>query len=283
MPKRYWLPYAASLGIVLAGHTQAEAAYHRSAHHRAAHTSPPPAIEAGSPLQGDLERMAGALEAANAQTRAAQDAADKSQKDMAAIADRMATVASVEAGMIFIGVLLVGFTLAAARRAAKAAEESVKETRRTGEAQTRAYLHPGEATFTLGEDSFSASMILMNTGRSPGTNIVIAGTLSIYNTDQLLASIDFDSKSTPPITAETEGTAFFDVAKLPEFDLVKNLRIRIRCDVSWEDVFGKRQNLPLSLLTADLGELRRGEDAKAYRNGRLIVVNRISGKDNGSA
>ena len=97
-----------------------------------------------SRLQSDVSRIARALEEANRHPGAAaeiQRAKEnlKAQQDTAKWAAWMLLVGSVEAGITFIGVVLVGFTLAATRKAAGAARDTVTAMDTTAKRELRAY------------------------------------------------------------------------------------------------------------------------------------------------
>jgi hypothetical protein len=138
-------------------------------------------------IQGTLQRIAGALEAAN-NKRESDDDADHTRRDLAAQEDMafwaklMFWAASAETIVTGIGVWLVLRTLIHTRRAANYTKDAVDEaknqtaeTRRIGEAQVRAYVswsgvRPG-VSFNV-EDAPVAIRLtahIRNTGQSPST------------------------------------------------------------------------------------------------------------------
>jgi hypothetical protein len=96
-------------------------------------------------IQNDISRIANALETANAHPNAAeeqQQAIDniKAQRAIAKWAKITAVIAGIDTIVTFIGVVLVGFTLDATRRAASAAVQTVEHMRGSTHTELRAYI-----------------------------------------------------------------------------------------------------------------------------------------------
>lgn len=95
--------------------------------------------------QNDIERIANALEAANIHPNAVeeqQQARDnlKAQRNIAKWAKITAMIAGIDTLVTIVGVILVGFTLVATRRAADAARDTVNHMRESTHAELRAYI-----------------------------------------------------------------------------------------------------------------------------------------------
>jgi hypothetical protein len=195
MPHRYRVPYRAvarsgliavafligSVWLIAAAHSQPKQGADTHADTQQPKTEvkqePQPVIP--TVIQDDIARIARALEAANAHPNAAteeQQARDnlKAQQDIALWAEIMLFIAGGEILVTLIGVGLVGLTLSATRRAANAAEQSVSETRRIGEAQTRAYVTIKQAsiTFMMDVQNPLVTFIATNSGQSPARNYI---------------------------------------------------------------------------------------------------------------
>jgi hypothetical protein len=120
--------------------------------------SPRPAIP--SAIEADIHRLANALEASNSRRRTAAEKQEaiqnlQAQENMAAYAGRMFWVGFAESTITFIGVVLVGFTLAAtrsaaneARRAADAAMKALDQSEVYARQELRAYLGIEKLEFT---------------------------------------------------------------------------------------------------------------------------------------
>jgi len=126
-------------------------------------------------IQNDINRIAKALEAANAHPNAAteeQQARDnlQAQRDIDKWAWIMIWIAGGETAVTLIGVILVGFTLAATRRAANAAIETVKHMRENAWTELRAYVghEPGGVRFDSGGP---VRYYQKNFGRTPAKDI----------------------------------------------------------------------------------------------------------------
>jgi hypothetical protein len=93
-------------------------------------------------------------------------------------------VATFDALVTLAGLALVWFALKATQRAAVAAEDTLKETRRIGEAEVRAYLSAERAQFIYGSSAvpmgISARADIRNSGRSPATNARAMAFLGAY-------------------------------------------------------------------------------------------------------
>lgn len=126
--------------------------------------------------------------------RAARDL--QAQVDMAWWAAVMSYIAGLSVLVTFAGVLLIKWTLDAtreaggyaegmlqeAKRATSAAQDTVTETRRIGEAQVRAYLsvnHEVKFSNIEANKRHIMGMTISNTGQTPAYDIGIAGTIFV--------------------------------------------------------------------------------------------------------
>jgi len=139
MPRRRWPPILAAVGLVIGAYSH-PAAFAQNRSSDASKSNPQRAAPEQSPItKVDIARIAKALEAANVKQQTAKekkDAADylQSQKDMATFAGRMLIVASIEAAITLVGVILVGLTLKAARSSAREAKRAADEAKRQADA-----------------------------------------------------------------------------------------------------------------------------------------------------
>jgi hypothetical protein len=194
MPGSYRLSICAAVGLALLATSVAaqpvnqNRAARPNAAQRQNQARPNSAPAIPPAVQADRDRIAKALETANAdQNAGAKEQREKddlkAQQDMAGWAGVMAAVAGLEALITLTGVILVGFTLAAtrnasreAKRAADAAEKAIVTTRDIGEAQTRAYVQITQARGAIvthgavtdyGTLCPCVTIEVSNTGRSP--------------------------------------------------------------------------------------------------------------------
>jgi hypothetical protein len=208
-------------------------------------------------IQNDIKRTADALEAANAHPNAAteqQQARDnlKTQQDIAYWARFMFGAALAETTVTFFGVILVGLTLIAARRAATAAESAVSETRRIGEAQVRAYVNIPTVRvqfldWTPGEAIPSVEIVASNSGQSPARNFLWRPTIQYFSGDQRRqrglgivwaeapgASIPSKESHTSRVMIPDMGIARFAATHIsPSGDVL----VQVRVEFSYMDVF----------------------------------------------
>jgi hypothetical protein len=149
MARKYWSSVCTILGLTfVAGNLFAQPAVRNGqpvAQPRQAQSAPNANLVLPPNVQDDIERIAKALEDANtgpdAATKKQREKDDlKAQQDMADWAKVMAKVAGVEALITFIGVILVGLTLRATKRAADAAEKTVEKMEEATRRELRAYV-----------------------------------------------------------------------------------------------------------------------------------------------
>lgn len=191
-----------------------------------------------------------------------------------------ASVFLIAVGLVFIGRTMrylriaaeyAGKTLDEAKRASKAAEDAVAETRRIGEAQTKAYLTAKNVTFdfypqTGGPPVARLSFTCHNTGNSPARNVAIRLIMQVFATnhasskptDDLGFSYSTKSSSSHPIpdlgaqTEETRVILFSDLSAdaLAEFDGTKYVTIGVWIQLSFVDVFERDDvaTLPFKLV-----------------------------------
>jgi hypothetical protein len=182
MSRRYWLPLIAVVGLTLAANAQGvgnQTADKPSTSKNAAQPKPNPPPSIPVAVQGDIERIARALEAANAKPEPA-DQASREERDvraqeyMASWVPKMFWLGGIEIVLTMIGIGLVWQTFQQTRRAAKAAEDAVTTTQSIGEAGVRAYLHIKSVSvaFWKGFDKPIFDVVVTNTGQSPGHRLV---------------------------------------------------------------------------------------------------------------
>lgn len=136
-------------------------------------------------VQADIDRIAKALEAANAghdPAKENQRADDnlKAQKDIAYWGMIVASIAVFEALITAIGVGLVGLTLRATRRAAVAAEGTLAEIKASGQKELRAYISVMQARVTVEPNGLISVLVeLRNTGLSNASRFTGRAKLNI--------------------------------------------------------------------------------------------------------
>jgi hypothetical protein len=131
-------------------------------------------------VEGVLERISRAIDTANEQANAPdeQKRAERdlhAQEQMAKWAKYMLYIAGGEIIVTLTGVVLVLFTLIYTRDAARAARDAVDETRRIGEAQTRAYVSiEGSEVSNFGNGVRpSVTTVIKNTGQTPAYDLKV--------------------------------------------------------------------------------------------------------------
>lgn len=194
------------------------------------------------------------------------------QLQMARWAFWMTVAAGTSVVLIAVGLVLIGRTMRRIRIAAeyagatldeakqttKAAEDAVAETRRIGEAQTRAYLTVKNVTFdfspqTIGPPIARLSFTCHNTGNSPARNVAVRLIAEVFATDHASSKLADDlgfsystkSRSWQPIpdlgaqTEETRVVLLSDLAAytLAEFVGTKYVTIGVWIQLSFVDVF----------------------------------------------
>lgn len=203
MPRSYWLPIIAAIGLALAANIQAKPIggnghHYGDATHRESEVAASPQPPQTS---GDIRRIAAALEAANAHPNAnaeEQRAKDnlKAQQDMAKWARIMLFIAGTEIAITALGVVLVGFTLSAARRSAIAAEKSVKVTRNIGRAQSRAYLSAEGADMYTQALSGRITIHIKNTGDTPAQWVEVESNARLVEVGSKASDIRLNPRGT---------------------------------------------------------------------------------------
>jgi hypothetical protein len=193
MPRRYWLPLVAVIGLISAALAQQPIKTQSNAPGAAVANSAPqgqPQPTIPQTLQDGLNRISTALESAadkketpEEKRRAEQDL--NAQLVMATAAKKMFLVGVTETAITFIGVMLVLATMIYTKRAATAARDAVNEAERAtktardvGEAQIRAYLTCEGATFEVDENWLICHPKIKNYGQSPASKVKVKASLS---------------------------------------------------------------------------------------------------------
>lgn len=236
--------------------------HHARSTQSATQSQPEPKHDTGPSLpvtvQNDIQRIARALEAANAKQestrereRAEQDLRD--QDNMAKWAFWMFLVGGGELLLTAIGVFLVWRTLLHTRDAAVAARDAVIETRSTGEAQTRAYLNIVKASvyFMQPRHHPVIEIQVLNYGLSPAYDFVWNPIVTYYAGDKLPLKKSYADC----FDGDWEGVGGLDIAKdiTIQDDLVisghylddytsPDLPVTISVEIQFRfvDVFGRR-------------------------------------------
>jgi hypothetical protein len=200
-----------------------------------------------------------------------QEDADKAdlqaQEDMAFWAKLMLWATAITAIITFGGLILIWRTLHHTRRAAdyafdmvneakattQAARDAVAVTQKIGEAQVRAYLTCLEANYKITKKNIFCTLKIANKGQSPADRIILKPILKIR-------SIKFNEfmggdRKCDIISAGSVGKASFD-ADLSDLgpEVYKALynefkTFAIDCEISWYDVFDKKQIITVWLFS----------------------------------
>lgn len=135
-----------------------------------------------------------------------------------------------------VAVVLVKKTLDATR-------EGVFETRRIGQAQTRAYLFSDKASYAIRKENIQFVIEIGNSGNSPATEISTDLKIGDRNSKNKNEWIDFGIVNVSSIASNSKGIALFIIDH--EHNSFKFLSkktgiIDIDCVISWNDVFGEK-------------------------------------------
>ncbi|HVV65390.1 MAG TPA: hypothetical protein VHC42_07960 [Rhizomicrobium sp.] len=222
-------------------------------------TTAPPVIP-WSGFQTDAERIARALEVRNVRegdiaekTRADQNLS--AQQKMADAAHATVIVASVEAFITLVGVILVGWTLyhtkrAAdeAKRAADAAHKQIAITTTASEDQLRPYVHVSGMRYFFeaqGPNGKHATAEITNGGQTPATYVEIGAVCRAAKPDQLdrmvPSNIEYTSWSAvgrQPITARFVPAQIQDAVTTCFGDQTRETKLFIIGKIKYADVFG---------------------------------------------
>lgn len=222
-------------------------------------TNAPPVIP-WSGLQTDAERIARALEIRNTRegdiaekTRADQNLS--AQQKMADAAHATVIVASVEAFITLVGVMLVGWTLyhtkrAAdeAKRAADAAHKQIVVTTAASEDQLRPYVHVSGMRYFFeaqGPNGKHAIAEITNGGQTPATYVEIGAICRASRPNQLdrivPSNIEYTSWSAvgrQPITARFVPAQIQDAVTSCFDDQTRETKLFIVGKIKYADVFG---------------------------------------------
>tara|TARA_R110002012_G_scaffold76663_6_gene193701 strand:- start:31736 stop:32326 length:591 start_codon:yes stop_codon:yes gene_type:complete len=185
-----------------------------------------------------------------------------------------------EGMLIVTGFVGVG-TVVAAGAAAWFAFCTIRETRRIGEAQVRAYLSCIGGSYKFGQQLCVAHITLKNFGQSPARRATVRASLGTINTDDTENS-DFIYSSAKlinfyeiPASFEETGHAVLPLKFGYEScsDIVQGGQIFfLACVLDWDDVFGGNQIIEF-FLTAEDGDIIRPVDNPLYREGQMTASN----------
>lgn len=212
------------------------------------------------------------------------------QKGMNEATKKMADYSIWQTILIAIGTSALLITLYLTRQAnkaamegAKAAQLSVTETSRIGEAQVRAYLSGQHGRFEAYEGFLNITLVIVNTGQSPAYNVKIAANLTTPDidnvTDQpwLQAGVAMGGYGAC-IAAQTqeEFMLLFGLETVNP-DILKVIHegrwFNVDSEIVWEDVFGIRNQI-----TAQIGESASeyvtNDRGFRYRGGSMKAGNR---------
>ncbi|MEZ5872707.1 MAG: hypothetical protein R3D32_12885 [Nitratireductor sp.] len=135
-----------------------------------------------------------------------------------------------------VAVVLVKKTLDATR-------EGVSETRRIGQAQTRAYLFSDKASYAIRKENIQFVIEIRNTGNSPATEITTSLRIGDRNSKYKDKWIDVGTVNVSSISSNSTGISLFIIDKNHNsfnFLSKKTGIIDIDCVISWDDVFGEK-------------------------------------------
>lgn len=180
-----------------------------------------------------------------------------------------ALFAGASAAVSLAAVIYVKRTLAATWEAVEAAKKGVVETRRLGEAQTRAYLHIAEAKYQLRGRNAEIHLRIGNGSPTPAMGVKVNWTLSLelapvgdYHRVEVLPDVNV-SQAVAAHQKETFAAVWN--LHLFEADAAHVLRerpdkIRLHVSIEWTDVFERRQRV-IYLVHGDFHSLKGPEVA----------------------
>lgn len=247
-------------------------------------------------IQNDIQRIARALETANRkqpspieEERAKRDL--QAQEDMAHWAKwtvGLFITATLEMLITAAGVFLVWRTLLSARegvkeakRAADAAENTVIETRRVGQAQVRAYLACESGSYSIEGSRATIWPKFYNSGQSPAKNVRIWGhirVLEAHSEESKIGDSLTQEGRAPPIPSGESESAWisFELDKpagLRDALIRDRFRFALIATFSWEDVFGETQVMRLDLKPIPASESYGHDENDAWRTGEMHAHN----------
>lgn len=213
----------------------------------------------------------------------------EAQEGMAKWAEWMFYATTATVVLTLAALMAIIRTLHHTRRAADSAEIVARDTKAIGEAQVRAYLHCGSASYEFGEDYLTATLQILNAGQSPATKVTLTGTAHVGLIGGLehmprvldnLYAVETDS-DVEPVSAqgETEGriTFFLDHHFADETELqigqtaqeFFNTRNQVSFDLrlAWRDVFGQNHLIDLQLHADVNGPIEVSGDLSLYVDG----------------
>jgi len=203
-----------------------------------------------------------------------------SREDQHAEHDLQAQQDSAEAAfwMMLIGAITLSATLAALwflKGTLDAAQATVHETRRIGEAQVRAYLAVSSLWIKRSGEWLWFVPMFKNYGQSPARKLRVKYSLNVFHTE---GSTNFDSEwidwnESVPAGDEYEGTAWhcperLTAAQVDIWDGMKGIMIGIRLEVRAVDVFGN----PFKLFASFTALPDDWEDGKFYSMPRASAL-----------
>jgi hypothetical protein len=204
---------------------------------------------------------------------------------MAAFA-AFATVASVYAVWLLRETLkYTKSTLRQAGSTTRAAWQTVRETKRIGEAQVRAYVSALGAEFATDHDLFWCKVILKNAGQSPAFDVKMTGDISFMRErkgeDGRREFFRVDSKPSEgragTIEAGSEGELYmlWSHTDMEHFGELSGRRsFTIAGHVSWIDVFDEEWKKAVFLDDTAKGPADFFKPGEAVRSGNLRARNR---------
>jgi hypothetical protein len=205
------------------------------------------------------------------------------------------------AGLVVASLTLLAASAAAwfAKRAAEqaklgvdAARDGVDETRRIGEAQTRAYLSCTGASYKLSGHLCAVTLRVKNFGQSPAKHALVSAAL---------ITPDFEAvgvQGMPTLRTQDEQKSLYDIpasgeekaivvlkASFPKGvarDLVEDAKLfLVEGTLTWNDVFGKPQHITFTL-SPDDGKVTKVAGGLLVRTGEMFA-NNTRGAPSGSS
>ena len=151
----------------------------------------------------------------------------------------------VSAGTGAASLVLIYSTLKAAQRSALAAEDTVRETRRIGEAQTRSYLTVKSAEMTVAQGTIRVDYYFRNSGQTPARDIrtFVRTEVQRFEDDgwQPRYHSKWQYKARSDVPSQESRDGYIITEQLPVSllsDLVeKNYRVIVQVRFVYKDVF----------------------------------------------
>ena len=210
----------------------------------------------------------------------------RAQQDMAfwaaALFISSTTLTAIGIWLLYMTLSATQQTLIEAGKTTDAANRTIEETRRIGEAQVRAYLSCTGASFIISGQMCKLGIDIQNFGQSPAREAtvfgaVIAPNVNSKNSDDIFLRSNTNSFELFEIAATMmgNGTLLFPLpfgADVCRSLVAGDLILAAECQVNWMDVFDRWQTIDF-YLTEGESEIISHTDHPSLRKGTMKASN----------